>query len=220
MASTTKIMTALTALQYFKKDSVITVKPGWVEGSQMGLQAGEQYYFGDLLYAMLLPSANDAAQTIAANYPGGVSAFVQKMNENAAMLHLKDTHYADPTGLDDDGDYTTVVDMARLASYAIKNKDLTSVTSTKEKIVTDIGDTREFTLYNLNQLLGLYGVTGIKTGTTAGAGEVLVTSAVEKGHTYIIVVMNSQQRFVDTQALLNFVNNNVSFITPQEHPKL
>jgi D-alanyl-D-alanine carboxypeptidase len=216
MASTTKIMTALTALEYYKDNSILTVKTSGVEGSQLGLIWGEQYYFQDLLYAMLLPSANDAAVVIASNYPGGVPAFVQKMNEKAAELHLNDTHFSDPTGLDDDGDYTTVVDMARLASYAIKNKELATVTGTKEKIITNISQSRQFDLYNLNQLLGLYGVTGIKTGTTPAAGEVLVTSAVENGHTYIIVVMNSQQRFVDTELLLNFITNNVQFITPQK----
>lgn len=215
MASTTKIMTALTALQYFKNNSVLTVKSSGVEGSQLGLYPGEQFYFEDLLYAMLLPSANDAAVAIADNYPGGMPAFVAKMNENAAALHLTDTHFSDPTGLDDDGDYTTVVDMARLASYAIKNKELTKITSTKAKVITNISQSQQYDLYNLNQLLGSYGVTGIKTGTTPRAGEVLVTSASENGHTFIIVVMNSQQRFVDTQLLLNFVMNNVQFISPE-----
>ena len=183
MASTVKIMTALTALDYYKDASILTIKSSGVEGTTLGLQPGDQFYFKDLLYAMLLPSANDAATAIADNYPGGRSAFVAKMNQKAADMHLFDMHFADPTGLEDDGDYTTATDMARLAAIAIQNKEFA-------------------------------GVTGIKTGTTEGAGEVLVTSSVAAGHTFIIVVMNSQERFVDTGILLNFIAQKVQFISP------
>lgn len=214
MASTTKIMTALVALDYYRKDSILTIKTGNVEGSGLRLYPGEQFTFDSLLYAMLLPSANDAAQAIADNYPGGEEAFVQKMNERAAALHLSDTHYADPIGLNDDGNFTTVVDMARLASYAVKNKDFTTVTSTKEKFISTINQTRTFDLHNLNILLGVDGVFGIKTGTTEGAGEVLTTAANINGHTFIIVVMNSTDRFADTKILLDFISTNVKYIAP------
>lgn len=214
MASTTKIMTALTGLDYFQDKSILTVQTFGVEGSSLGLQVGERFYFEDLLYMMLLPSANDAAVAIADNYPGGREAFVAKMNEKAQSLHLENTHFADPTGLDDDGDYTTVVDMARLASYAIKNKKFAKVTGTREKLVSNVDYTRQYPLTNLNKLLGTEGVTGIKTGTTEGAGEVLVTSTVANGHTFIIVVMNSTQRFIDTKALLTFITDNVQYLMP------
>lgn len=212
MASTTKIMTALTALDYFPLDTVMTVKSSGIEGSGLGLQIGEQFTFADLLYAMMLPSANDAAVTIADNYPGGQESFVEKMNEKAQSLHLADTHFIDPTGLEDDGDYTTVTDMARLASYAIKNKTLAGVIATKEKTISNLAGTIVYPLSNLNKLLGTSGVTGIKTGTTEGAGEVLVTSAVIKGHTYIIVVMNSLNRFQDTRALFSFIEDQVQYV--------
>lgn len=214
MASTTKIMTALVALEHFKKDSILTIKTGGVEGAGLGLQVGEQFFFEDLLYAMLLPSANDAAQAIADNYPGGDEAFVKKMNEKAESLYLYNTHFSDPTGLDDDGDYTTVVDMAHLAAYAINNKTFTKVTGTKEKLINNLSYSRQYPLYNLNKLLGINGVTGIKTGTTEGAGEVLVTSTIENGHTYIVVVMNSQDRFSDTSKLLSFIADNVQYVVP------
>lgn len=214
MASTTKIMTALTALDYYKPDSILTIKSVGVGGSGLGLAYGDRFYFESLLYAMLLPSANDAAQAIADNYPGGDTAFVKKMNEKAAQLHLANTHFSDSTGLDDDGDYTTPLDMAHLASYAIKDKRFTQVTSTRERIITDISGRRQYALENLNKLLGVDGVTGIKTGTTEGAGEVLVTSTVENGHTFILVVMNSQDRFTDTEILLNFISQSVKFVSP------
>lgn len=214
MASTAKIMTALTALDYFQSDSVITVKSSGVEGSIIGLQPGETYYFNDLLYAMLLPSANDAATAIADNYAGGKAAFVEKMNEKAQQLHMDSTRFADPAGIDDDHNYTNVIDMARLAAIAIKNNTFAQIAGTKQKFITDISGTRQFSLFNLNKLLGIDGVTGIKTGTTAGAKEVLVTSVFKNGHTFIIVVMNSEDRFGDTQTLLNFIDNSVNFVNP------
>ncbi|HSA83536.1 MAG TPA: serine hydrolase [Patescibacteria group bacterium] len=216
MASTVKIMTALTALDYYEKDSVLTVQTGNVEGSVLQLQVGDQFYFQDLLYAMLLPSANDAALVIADNYPGGREAFVAKMNEKAQSWHLNNTHFSDPTGLEDDGDYTTVTDLARLASMAIDNKTFAAVTSTKEKIITNVSGTRQYQIQNLNKLLGTNGVTGIKTGTTEGAGEVLVTSVVANGHTFIVVVMKSEDRFADTGTLLNFIAQKVQFINPND----
>lgn len=214
MASTTKIMTALTGLDHFGQQDILTVKSSGIEGSGLGLVRGDQFAFKDMLYAMMLPSANDAAQVIADNYPGGAEEFVKKMNEKAAALHLTKTHFADPSGLNDDGDYTTVVDLARLASYAIENPTFVEVTSTRYKVIRNLQYSREYPLTNLNKLLGTEGVTGIKTGTTEGAGEVLVTSTVKNGHTYIIVVMQSQNRFSDTSILMNFIENNVQYITP------
>ena len=214
MASTAKIMTALASFDYFQPESILTVQSGRVEGSEINLQIGDKFYFRDLLYAMLLPSANDAAQAIADNYPGGKEEFVLKMNEKGQALHLTDTHFSDPVGIDDDGNYTTVVDLARLSSVAIKNKMFAEIVATKQKNISNIDNTRPYTLSNLNKLLGINGVNGIKTGTTEGAGEVLVTSALIENNTFIIVVMNSRDRFTDTSALLNFAANNVQFIDP------
>lgn len=211
MASTVKIMTSIIALDYFKSDSVLTIKTDQVEGSGLNLQIGNRFYFEDLLYAMLLPSANDAAFAIAENYPGGVEEFVMKMNQKAKELRLNDTHFEDPIGLDDDKNFTTVIDLSRLASIAIKNTEFAHIVSTQQKFITDIDQTEEYNLQNLNKLLGAYGVNGIKTGTTEGAGEVLVTSALINGHTFIIIVMNSQNRFVDTQTLLSYIYQNVQF---------
>lgn len=214
MASTTKIMTALVSLGYFKNNSILTIKTPHVDGSGLGFYLGEQFYFQDLLYAMLLPSANDAAQAIADNYPGGDQTFVQAMNDKARSIHLTNTHYSDAVGLDDDGDYTTAVDLARLASIAIGNIEFTDVTGTKQTVINDIYNTRQYPLTNLNVLLGQEGVIGIKTGTTEGAGEVLVTATNINGHTYIIVVLHSLDRFADTQALLTFLHSNIQYIMP------
>ena len=206
LASTTKMMTALTALDYFKLDDILTVRVATKEGSLLGLRTGEQMTFENLLYAMFLPSANDAAFTIAENYPGGVKAFVEKMNDKAKELKLYNTSYIDPAGLLDEGDYTTPFDLARLAAFVSENDTLKRIVSTKQRLITDVAG-NQFNLNNLNQLLGFDGVNGIKTGTTAGAGEVLVTSKIKDGRTIIIVVMESKDRFEDTQKLLDLVTN-------------
>lgn len=206
-ASTTKIMTALTSLGYFKLNDILTVKEATSEGSVIGLIKGDKMSFQNLLYAMLLPSANDAALNISLNYPGAESAFLKKMNDKAKALKLYNTHYSDPAGLLDAGDYTTPFDLARLASFAVKNGEFKKIVATKEKIIQDTTGTYVYDLKNLNILLGVDGVNGVKTGYTKEAGQVLVTSKEEQGKTIIIVVMGSADRFSDTEKLLDLANN-------------
>ncbi len=212
-ASTTKIMTALTALDVFKPGDILTVKTATNDGSILGLQQGERMTFENLLYAMLLPSANDAALAIAQNYPGGEKEFVKKMNENTKRYNLFNTHYQDPAGLLDDGDYTTPVDLARLASIALKNPEFAKIVSTKSKTITDVSGVNVYSLDNLNKLLGADGVDGVKTGYTEEAGEVLVTSKIENRHTIILVVMLSNDRFLDTERLLDLVSGNITYLS-------
>jgi D-alanyl-D-alanine carboxypeptidase (penicillin-binding protein 5/6) len=212
-ASTTKIMTALTALDYFKPSDILTVKTATSDGVVLGLKQGEEMTFENLLYALLLPSANDAALAISENYPGGEEAFVKKMNENTKKINLFNTHYQDPAGLLDDGDYTTPVDLARLASVAIKNPEFAKIVSTRNKIITDTSGYNVYSVNNLNKLLGIDGVYGVKTGFTEEAGQVLVTSKLENGHAIILIVMLSEDRFLDTQILLNLVSGNISYLS-------
>lgn len=206
-ASTAKIMTALVALDYFNPYDILTVKTATVEGSVLGFEEREKFRFEELFYAMLLPSANDATLTIAQNYPGGEKAFVKKMNEKAKEFHLVNTLYADPIGLDDNGNYTTSLDLARLASIALTNTEFAKAVSTKNIKITS-REGKEYFLYNLNKLLDIPGISGIKTGTTEGAGQVLVTSKKiqNSNQDIIIVVMQSQDRFLDTEALLNYLS--------------
>ena len=213
MASTTKIMTALVALSYYKMDDVLTIKADSIEGAIIGLKSGQKVRFEDLLYAMLLPSANDAAYALAQNYPGGENAFVAKMNDFALLFHLYNTHFADAAGLLDEKDYTTPLDLARLASIALKNKIFSQIVATKYKIISDADGKVRFPIYNLNKLLGIDGVKGVKTGYTDEAGQVLVTSKDENGHTIITVVMDSQDRFLDTRKLLGLISGNVNYLS-------
>jgi D-alanyl-D-alanine carboxypeptidase (penicillin-binding protein 5/6) len=212
-ASTIKIMTALTALDQFKLQDVLTVINPSNEGSVLGLVQDEKMTFENLLYAMLLPSANDAALTIAQNYPGGSTEFVKAMNNKAKNFKLYNTHYLDTAGLADDGDYTTPFDLARLSSFAMQNGEVKKIVGTKEKIIGDITGAHIYNLKNLNVLLGIDGVNGVKTGYTEEAGQVLVTSKDEKGKTIIIVVMGSDDRFTDTQKLLDLVSNNLTYLS-------
>lgn len=214
-ASTAKIMTALVSMEYFHPDDVLTVQGEGYEGTTVGFGKGDQIRFDDILYAMLLPSGNDAAYTIAENYPGGVEAFVQKMNEKARGFHLQNTHFADPAGLEDDTSFMTVVDLARLCSIAMKDARFAQIVSTKEKVFSTLaGNT--YDVFTINKLLGVNGVIGIKTGQTTGAGGVLTTAKMEDGRQYIIVVMQSTDRFGDTQSLLNLLTNNITYFVPKQ----
>lgn len=215
MASTTKIMTALVAMEYFKSEDILTTITSNVEGVNVGIEVGDRLYFNDALYAMLLPSGNDIAYLIAQNYPGGEDAFVLAMNKKAADLHLSNTHYADPAGLNDDGNYTTAYELAHLAAIVSQDPTISEVMSTKSKIIQTVDGSKIFTLTNLNELLGEYGVIGMKTGHTEGAGDVLITSAIEGGRCYIIIVMRSVDRFADTQILLSSLISSVSVFYPR-----
>lgn len=212
-ASTAKIMTALTAFDHFNKTDLLTVGLSASEGSSLGLKKGQQFTFENLLYAMLLSSANDAALAIAQNYQeGGEKGFIEKMNEKANFLRLFNTHYQDAAGLEDTGDYTTPFDLARLASFAVLNPEFKKIVSTKQITISDAFG-NSYDLENLNKLLGENGVDGIKTGYTEEAGQVLVTSKNEKGKTIIIVVMGSEDRFLDTIKLLDLVSNNLTYLS-------
>jgi D-alanyl-D-alanine carboxypeptidase len=211
-ASTTKIMTALVALDYYGSTDILTIKNANVEGAMMGFFNGEKFTFDDLLYAMLLPSSNEAALAIAQNYPGGESAFVAKMNEKANALGLSKTHFADPVGLEDHGDYSTPRELALLSAEALKKPTFARVVATKFRQIKSI-EGNVYTLNNLNILLNYPGVNGVKTGHTEGAGDVLVTSRKINGGDLIFAIMQSQDRFLDTQILLDYLNNNITYQT-------
>lgn len=210
MASTVKLMTAVTGLSYFKPYDILTIKSVQVSGSVVGFTQGDTFYFEDLLYSLLLPSGNDAAEAIADNYPGGKEAFVAAMNENASLFHLTNTYFVDPAGLEEKN-YSTVFDLARLSSIVLKNQEIAKVVNTKRKIITNVNQSKTYVLDNLNKLLGKEGVNGIKTGFTDEALGVLTTSQIINEHPFIVVVMNSKERFADTEELLRSVTQNVAF---------
>lgn len=211
-ASTTKVMTALVILDKFELDDVMTVKTVITEGSKMNLVSGETLTVESLLYGALVHSANDAAFTLAENYPGGVDAFVAKMNEKADLIGLTDTHFTNPIGFDDPRHYTTSSDLTKLSVYALKNKIIDKISATKSITVSDTTYTYFHKLDNVNQLLGkVAGISGLKTGYTENAGEILISTVKKNGHTVLFAVMKSKDRFGETVALIDWVFNNFTW---------
>ncbi len=202
-ASTTKMMTALVALDKFSLDQIITVSRSYPEGQTIGLQPGEQLSIEQLLYAMLVQSGNDAAEVLAENYPGGRSAFIEAMNQKAIDLNLDHTHFANPTGLDEVGHYSSATDLARLAETAITHPEFSRIVATENAVVAN------HVLTNINELLGkVPGVLGVKTGFTDGAGQSLVTLVSRDSHPVILVVLGSTDRFGDSEKLINWIYTN------------
>lgn len=208
-ASTVKIMTATIVLEHYDLNRILTAKNiDLFEGSTMKLVEGEQITVRSLLYGMMLPSGNDAARVLAQNFlpegrqgPGGEAAFVAAMNKKTQDLQMVNTRFVDPDGYDD-ANYTTAYDLARLAAYAMENSTFSKIVATEEIIVTDISGEIIHDLKNLNELLGSNNITGIKTGFTDEAGGVLVTSIEKDNRRYIVVVLNSQNRFSDTKSVV------------------
>ncbi len=193
MASTTKIMTALVAIENAPLDRVLTVPPeaAGTEGSSLYLSAGDKGTLESFLYALLLASANDAAATIAINLAGSIEAFADMMNERAASLGLKDTHFENPHGLDDAEHYTSAHDLALIAAEAMKKPTFSSIVSQKRKTIKlNDGETiRSFE--NHNRLLSLFpGAVGVKTGFTKASGRCLVSAAVRDGVSLIAVTLD------------------------------
>ncbi|MDD2822851.1 MAG: serine hydrolase [Candidatus Daviesbacteria bacterium] len=209
IASTTKIMTALVASEYFKPADVLTVKTtSLVGGSSMGLKLGEEMTFRSLLYGMLLNSGNDAAFTIADNYPGGKDNFILAMNEKAKSLGLINTHFENPAGFDGGTHYSSANDLAVIAEAAITNSQFSRIVSTKDTVVFSIDKQSEHSLKNLNKLLSLPGFLGIKTGTTPIAKENLVALVERNGRKILTVVLGSDDRFTETEKIIDWSYSN------------
>ncbi|MBE6625589.1 MAG: D-alanyl-D-alanine carboxypeptidase [Ruminococcaceae bacterium] len=203
MASTTKIMTALVALEHGKLDKKVTVanEACGIEGSSIYLKPGEVLTLEDLLYAVMLESANDAAAAVACEIAGDIDIFADLMNETAEKLGLTDTHFTNPHGLDDKEHYTTATDLARLTAYAMKNDDFRRIVSTyKHEIPNADGGVRY--LVNHNKLLRLSDdVIGVKTGFTKHSGRCLVSAAERDGVSVIAVTLNAPDDWNDHLAM-------------------
>lgn len=213
-ASTTKIMTALVALEHFHLDDILTVPKLIDEGQDIKLIEGEQITVESLLYALLVASANDAAETLVASYSGGRTAFVAKMNDKARELSLKDTHFTNPTGIDENGQYASAFDLVLLSKYALENPVFAKIVATPKITIQSVDGKMVHQLTNINQLLGrIVGVKGVKTGWTLNAGECLVTYVERNGQKILIVLLGSQDRFGETEKLINWVFENFEWKT-------
>lgn len=223
-ASTTKVMTALLTLENLDLSKTVTIdaETPFTEGSRVYLLEGEHVTVEQLMYSLLLESANDAAVALGKEIAGSIPAFADMMNERAKELGAKNTHFVNPNGLHDDAHLTTAYDLAMIAKEAMKNKTFRKFVTTYRYIIpkTNMQDTRY--LYNTNRLLydkktkvlvngverpaKYAGVTGIKTGYTSHAGGCLIAGAKRNGTELIAVVMKStdEGRFADSIALLDY----------------
>ena len=202
IASTTKLMTALVAVERAGDlDETVTVKGEWLgsEGSSIYLRAGEEITLRGLLYGLLLQSGNDAAMVIACHTAGSMEEFVELMNRRAAELGMKDSSFANPSGLDHENHYSTAYDMALLARACLDNSTVAELCATKSITV----GTRTFV--NHNKLLWrCEGCVGMKTGFTEKAGRTLVSAAVRDGQTLICVTLNDGDDWNDHRKLLDY----------------
>jgi len=207
MASTTKIMTALVVIENcsLSERVIIPKEAVGVEGSSVYLVANETLTVEQLLYALMLASANDAATALALYVSGSIEAFALRMNEKAAALGLTDTAFANPHGLDHENHYTTAKELALLTAYAMKNEAFRTIVSTVKTTIPMNGTPQGRWLTNHNRLLRSYkGCIGVKTGFTKRSGRCLVSAAVRDGVLLIAVTLQASDDWNDHKAMLDY----------------
>ncbi|MBQ3571373.1 MAG: D-alanyl-D-alanine carboxypeptidase [Clostridia bacterium] len=191
MASTTKVLTCITAIEHYDLNKRIKIKKEWtgIEGSSIYLKEGEEFTVKELLYALMLRSGNDVAVTLASALTGKAEDFVALMNQTALNIGAYDSSFKNPHGLDEDGHYTTAYDLALITRYALNNPTFCDIVNTK-KVTIGQGESVRL-LINKNKMLSQYQyATGVKTGYTKKTGRCLVSSADKNGHKLICVVLN------------------------------
>lgn len=218
IASTTKIMTALVVVDRLPLNKICTVG-GYVPAAaetQIGLHAGERMSVKDLLRGLLLPSANDAAETLATCASGTRQAFIDAMNAKARQLRLTNTHYSTPVGLDSSANYSSAADLARLGIALRRNRFLARTVDLRSATLTTGAVPR--TVVNRNGLVQSVGwINGVKTGHTNAAGYLLVASGTKRGVTYVAAVTGTPSeaaRDADALALINWAAATHGFKTP------
>jgi len=207
MASTTKIMTAIVAIENGNPDSVVTVSKNaaYVEGSSMWLKEGEKITLESLLYGLMLNSGNDAATAIAEHIGGTIENFAVMMNNKAKELGLKNTSFANPHGLDNENHYTTAYELGVITCYALNNEFFNEIVNTKRKTIEGLENGLTRTLKNHNKMLTLYdSADGVKTGFTKKCGRCLVSSATQDGLRLIAVTLNAPDDWNDHIQMFNF----------------
>lgn len=214
MASTTKIITAIVAIESSSLEDVVVISKtaAAIRGSTVGLKAGEKITMEELLYGLMLRSGNDAAIAIAEHIGGSIEKFIKMMNDKALELGAYNTSFATPHGLDREEHYTTAKDLAKITAYSMKNETFAKIVATKSISSGITGDfTRSYD--NINKFLyRLDNSDGVKTGFTGKAGKCLVASVKHPNGRYICVVLNSSDRWMDAERLVEYSDKNYSFI--------
>ena len=207
MASTTKIMTSLVALEYGNLTDTVKAKLSdvTVEGTSIGLKEGDEGSLETLVAGMLLESGNDAANVTATMIGGSKEKFSQLMNKKAKELGMLSTNFKNPSGLTEEGHYSTAYDMALLASETIKNQKFRELCSTRSYKATYGTPQYQRTFYNHNKFLSIYdGALGIKTGFTKASGRCLITAAERDGVTLVAVTLNARDDWNDHVKMMEY----------------
>ncbi|WP_413372377.1 D-alanyl-D-alanine carboxypeptidase family protein [Paenibacillus taichungensis] len=207
IASLTKIMTAIVAIEHSKLDDKVKVTSSAFakEGSSIYLKLGEEMTLENMLYGLMLRSGNDAASAIAEHVGGSEEGFVLLMNKKAEQIGLTHSHFMNPHGLDADGHYSTANDLARLTAYALKNPVFKRIVATENKSAPNPNESWEYSWQNKNKMLRLYeGADGVKTGYTKKAFRCLVSSATRNGQQLAAVTLNDGDDWNDHARMLDF----------------
>ena len=217
MASTTKIMTCIVALENGKPDEIVTVSSyaARMPDVQLNIRTDEEYYLGDLMYSLMLESHNDVAVAIAEHIGGSVEGFATMMNDKARSLGCMNTNFVTANGLDAENHYSTAEDLAVIASYAINNEEFIKITNASSHTFSEIKSGRTFTVTNKNKFLYMMdGAIGVKTGFTNQAGYCFVGAIKRPDRTLISVVLgcgwppSRSLKWTDTKRLMEYGINN------------
>ncbi len=217
MASLTKIMTAAIILDSHKLSEVVTIEDDFNKVPEVGvriwLQQYEKITVGDLLIGLLVPSAGDAALALAKYHSGSVEKFVEEMNAKAKTLHLLNTHFMNPIGLDEEDHFSTAYDLAMLTRYALRNPDFRRIVRTTDATISSTNGKISHTFKSTDELLNSYlDIRGVKTGTTDEAGQSVINLARnQNGKEVIAVVLDSPDRFQESKSLIDWSFRNYSW---------
>ena len=204
-ASLTKIMTALIALESAPLQEVVKIHPrSIVHHSSYNFRPGEEFILRDLLTAMLVASANDACEAVAWHLGGDDKQFVERMNERADRMGLKDTHFTNPCGFDAPGHYSTAADLAKLAEQALQQPFFSMMVRTLVRDIATVDGARKMSLHSTNELLVDPDVNGVKTGYTSKAGRCLIASMFKDGHRVLLVGLNLMDQWEQASRLLRY----------------
>lgn len=203
IASLTKIMTAIVAIEHADPNETVTItsRSAGVEGSSIYLKVGEKMKLRDLLYGLMLRSGNDAATAIAEHVGGSVEGFVYMMNDTAQMVGLKHTQFKNPSGLDEPGHFSTANDLATLTAYAMKNDNFKQIVKAPQMR----SEQRDYAWRNKNKMISIYdGADGVKTGYTKKAQRCLVSSATRHGQQLVAVTLRDHTDWEDHRKMLDY----------------
>ncbi|MDF2929889.1 MAG: dacB 2 [Anaerospora sp.] len=215
-ASTTKIMTLITALEHGNIEDTITTSANAAstEGSSLWLTPGEKLKMLDMLYGIMLISGNDATVAVAEHISGSVGNFAKLMTEKAHAIGAANTNFVNSSGLPDPNHYSTARDLAKITAYGYKNPLFSQIVGTRHKVIPWPGKDHDRDLYNENKILTLIeGGNGVKTGYTEAAGRCLVSGAKRDNVQIITVVLDSDHMWEDSMALLEYGLKQIKTVT-------